>query len=520
MSETLMVSPRGGARQIDGDTVHTLRLQEAIDNAKAGTTIRLLPGVYDEPGVFMGKSGTKACPIVLEGDGGVTLDGGRMPFRPPNDHPTFDHPAFLKVKDSKWIVIRDLAIQNAWPTAIYVESSQHLSFGRINFYGGTFAFFCRGRETRHILIQQCAWSQDPEIWQGILWKDIHVPPRPRKELDGDFLRAVDVHGQFKISRNLIANAFNGIHFFAGEKRKVGEVNNDVVIANNTFTHIRDNAVESEYQATNWWVYGNRIHNCHSWFAFENSKGGHWYVFSNTGWFDSKPGPPGDEFNGGGVLKTTKKVKWLNEGPFYVFHNSWYLRSAYLKKGLLDNFHHVNNAVVYCDPAQHPPGVGDPCRRMFAPNSAEMTYSGMFKFPLSFQDSWRDGAKDNGARKDLTICFLNDVCNHSDLHHLEASPDFDVSQIRHHPASLVDPKKGDFDLEGSALKGQSAKFDLLLHNKGTWRLPNGLNIGAVGEEKTKTNPYGVYRPTTLECPVDAIPSIDVVEPLPETPATKD
>ena len=508
MGQRLLVSPRGGDRQLDGSTVATLRLQEAIDKATAGTTISLLPGVYDEPGVFDAKSGSKTHPIVLEGNGGVTLDGRRMPFRPPDDHPVFEHPAFLKFRGSQWIVIRDLAIQNGWSTAIFVEDSRHLDIERVAFHGGTFAIFCRGRKTRDVSIRHCAWSQDPAIWHGILWRDIHVPPRPRKELDGDFLRAVDVHGRFRITNNLISNAFNGIHFFAGETCPLGDANNDIVIANNTFSHIRDNAVESEFQATNWWVYGNRIHNCHSWFAFENSKGGHWYVFGNTGWFDSKPGPPHDEFHGGGVLKTTKKAKWLNEGPFYVFHNSWYLRSAYLKKGLLDNFHHVNNAVVYCDPARHPPGVGDFSRRMFAPNSAEVAGSGMFEFPLSLQEAWRDGVKDGRDRRALSIKFLNDACNHSDLHHLEASPGFDVRQIHPLGDALVDPRGGDFDLKGDALKGRSTTYELLLPRNGPWHLPNGLNIGAVGEAKTKDNPFGVYRPATLGCPPDAIPSIEV------------
>lgn len=505
------MSPRGGERQVGGKPTPTHRLQEAIDLASAGATIRLLPGIFDEPGVFDGKSGTSDKPIVLEGDGGVTLDGGRMPFRPPDDHPKFEHPAFLKIRKSDWIVVRDLAIQNAWSTAVYVEDSQHLHIGRVNFHGGTFAIFCRGKRTRHVLIQRCAWSQDPEIWQGIRWKDIHVPPRPRKELDGDFLRTVDVHGRFQISNNLIANAFNGIHFFATRSKKVGEVNNDVVIANNTFTHIRDNAIESEFQATNWWVYGNRIHNCHKWFAFENSRGGFWYVFSNTGWFDSKPGPPDDEFNGGGVLKTTKKTKWLNEGPFYVFHNSWYLRSAYMKKGLLDNFHHFNNAMAYCDPARHPPGVGDPGRRMFAPNSAKIAAPGLFEFPFSFQEAWRDGVKDGETRKTLSIRFRNDLCNHSDFGRLVESPGFDVCG-KYGDVPFKDPKNGDFSPKGCALEGRSSCYDLVHGTNGHWKLPYGLNIGAVGDEITDKNPHGVYRPTTLECPNDAIPTVDVADPV--------
>ena len=509
MGDVLLVSPRGGPRQVSGNPVRAFRLQEAIDAAKPGDTIRLLPGVYDEPGVFDEKSGTAAAPIILEGDGGVTLDGGRMPFRPPDDHPEFEHPAFLKLRNSDWIVIRHLAIQNAWPTAIFVENSKHLHIARINFHGGTFAIFCRGEGTRQVLIHRCAWSQDPDIWQGIRWKDIHVPPRPRKELDGDFLRTVDVYGQFQISNNLIANAFNAIHFYATEKKKPGEVNNDVVVRDNTFTHIRDNAVESEYLATNWWVFGNRIHNCHSWFAFENSKGGYWYVFSNTGWFDSKQGPPDDEYHGGGVLKTTKYVDHLNEWPFYVFHNSWYLRSAYLKKGLLDNFHHFNNAMAYCDPARHPPGVGDPCRRMFAPNSAEMGDDGRFAFTYSFYEAWRDGVEDDEERRPLAITFRNDLCNHSDFGHLVKAPGFDV-RGHYGPVPFKRPQGGYFKPVGCALKEKSISYDLELRDGGLWKLSDKNNIGAVGDTATEENPYGHYLPDTLGCPDGAIPKVEVAE----------
>lgn len=505
---TIWVSPRGGERQVCGRTVATLRLQEAIDVAVAGATIRLLPGVYDEPGVFDGKCGTADHPITLEGDGGVTLDGGRMPFRPPEDHPEFEHPAFVKIRRCQWISIRDLAIQNAWPTAIFVEDSRHLAIRRVNFQGGTFAIFCRGPRTRDVLVERCAWAQDPRIWQDIHWDDIHAFPRPRKELDGDFLRAVGVAGRFEIRRNLISNAFNGVHFFAlpdepdkscpppgGEFKPLNidydpAMNRDVVIANNTFTFVRDNAVESEFLATNWWIYGNRIFNCHKWFALENSQGGYWYLFANIGWFDRKPGPPTDENNGGSVLKTTTKERWLTDKPVYMFHNSWYLRSSFMKKGLLRGFHHFNNAIEFCDPANHPPGVGQIGRRMFGDK---------------FLQGWLDCP---GA-----IQMVNDVCNHRDFAFLIAH---DRLTVDGHcgPVAFWDPQAGFFGPhpdkeealdEAGRLSGRGAKYPLdLIDQKTRWVIPEGLNIGAVRCHNETTHRDVVYGPEDFDCPSGAIP----------------
>lgn len=516
MSGILKVSPRGGTRQFDGKPVTTYRLQEAIDKAKAGTTIRLLPGVYDEPGVFRCKFGTKKRPIILEGVGGVTLDGRRQPFRPPDDHPTFDHPAFLKIKECSWIVIRDLAIQNAWPTALYIENSSHLAIRRTYFHGGTFAIFCRGRGTHDVLITRCAWMQDPAIWQDIHWDDIHAFPRPRKELDGDFLRAVDVAGRFEIRRNLISNAFNGVHFFAlaekpksdcekakedpcvDEKLKIDydqDVNRDIVIANNTFTFIRDDAVESEFQATNWWIYGNRIFNCHKWFALENSQGGYWYIFANTGWFDRKPGPPTDDNNGGSVLKTTTHDQWVNTLPVYVFHNSWYLRSSYIKKGLLRKFGHFNNAIEFCDPANHPPGVGQVGRRMFGE---------------IFLKAW--------FGQQNSILFQNDVCNHPDFADLMARSGLHV-EGRVGPLSFKAPQDGFFGpnpkkkdrgiVVPDLLSGEGVSQTLeLIGRKTKWTLPDGLNIGAIRCHNTVTHRDVAYDPDDFDCPDKAEPKADV------------
>ena len=55
-----------------------------------------------------------------------------------------------------------------------------------------------------------------------------------------------------------------------------------------FSFTRDNVLGPEYDATNWWFYGNRIRNAHAWFSFDGLYGGRWYLYDNVGWFDDKP----------------------------------------------------------------------------------------------------------------------------------------------------------------------------------------------------------------------------------------
>lgn len=478
------ISPDGQERIVDGQRVTTIRFPEAILKAQPGDILRLLPGVYSEPMIIEGKKASAATPIsVIGDDGGVTCDGRRNHVRPPG-LPVREHYAFIKILNSTGIVVENLTIQNIWPTAVYIEKSAHITLRRLNINGSSYAIFARDKETRNLVIEHNSWIQDERIWQEVLWKDIHQIPHPRRELDGDFFRSKNIKGNVIIRRNLIAQAFNGIHFFAEIRAKPGVYNSDVWIYQNTFMFIRDNAIEAEYSATNWWVYQNRIYNCHKWFAFEKCNGGYWYLFSNIGWFDRLPGPPGDEFSGGAVFKGSKvddgdEDDFLPSNPVYAFHNSWYLRSAYIKKGKLRHFKHFNNAISYCDPRDHPEGVGDPYRKMF-------------------------GSKLTTDWKNLDISFQNDVCDHREYPHTIAVRDkFPVQGINADP-SFRDPMMGYFaPNKGSPLKGAGAAMTILL-KRGRWHLPAGKNIGAVRGSK-KGEPLGeLFSPRQLNCPSGVTP----------------
>ena len=112
-----------------------------------------------------------------------------------------------------------------------------------------------------------------------------------------------------------------------------------------FFEIRNNVLEAEDVATNWWFHRNKIHNAHKPFSIELRKGGAFYIFSNCWWFDSVQGPRGyGVHRGGGMFKFRKKKPGQTLKPSYVFHNSIATRSDYARKELLAGLKHFNNAI--------------------------------------------------------------------------------------------------------------------------------------------------------------------------------
>lgn len=480
MAKTIYVSPDGRDRWHDGKLHTATSFQQAIEEARPGDTIELLPGVYDEPVTLRDKKASEHRPITIVGHSGTTLDGRRNPVRPPGIAKE-ERYAFVKIVNSCGIVIENMTIQNVWPTAVFIQDSQHITVRRMNLNGATFGIFARGEATEHLIIENCSWIQDERIWSDIRWFDIHEEPFPRKEMDGDFFRSFQIKGHVIIRQNFIAQAFNGVHFFACPGDKPGRYNSNVWIYRNTFTFIRDNAVEAENSATNWWVFENKIYNCHKWFAFERCNGGHIYVFANRGWFDRLPGPEGDEYNGGGVIKANKikrkeEDSLLMQHPTYMFNNSWYLRSSYVKKGKLRHFNHFNNAIDYAKPDDHPSGVVKTDRKMIG---------------SAFTKEWRF----------FDIRFENDVCNHPDFPAGLNADGYPVSGIAADP-EFDTPKEGYFDLsENSPCRENGMAKTIALKDGSTWELKAGFNIGAMRECDQEFAPY---TPLELDCPQGALP----------------
>jgi hypothetical protein len=447
----IYVSTDGGKRMFDGVMRDTRCIEETLEVVTPGQTVRLSSGVYTQPFEIVGKHG----PITIRGESGVTFDGRRSLVRPPHGEEIGRaHYAFVKILDSSAIRLENLAIQNVWPTAVYIEKSQDVELRRLNLHGGTYAIFARGETTRRILAERCAWTGDVSIWDGVDWKDIHVPPHPRRELDGDFFRSVDIAGDVVIRNNMIQHVFNGVHLFASSEalRAGRSINHDVWVYENTFAFIRDNVIEAERHAYNWWIFGNRIYNGHKWFAFEKATGGYWYIFANVGWFDRRPGPAGDDHVGGAVFKENSGS--LPTKPVYVFHNTWYLRSSYVKAGRVANLQHFNNAVVYARASDHRLDLVDDEKAMFG---------------AKFLSSWKPGdAK-----------FDHDFCSHPHYRLLAAlSGGAAVTTVDEEPRFKAREEHQFAPADGSPLLNASAQWKIHLPDGGEWASPAGLNLGAV------------------------------------------
>ena len=98
-----------------------------------------------------------------------------------------------------------------------------------------------------------------------------------------------------------------------------------------------------------------FYNCHAPLSFDFLRGGWWYIYGNEGWFDERPGLWYQDNRGGTILKLHDEPPFPSaKHPWFFFNNSWYTRTFLLKKSRTQHFTHVNNAYLFCNPADHPP----------------------------------------------------------------------------------------------------------------------------------------------------------------------
>lgn len=321
----------------------------------------------------------------------VHEDGGRFP----GNYYVADE-AVLTLRDCQWVVLEDLTFEDCWPTAIYLENCQNITIRDIHFRGGTFAIGATGSDTRHLLIEGCDWIQDPgchadreirylrskgrlpepedlskcPLWRTTAWHKIHgsydAVKKRRVDIDGDarawdgdFFRAWTIAGYVILRNNCIFDAFNGIHLFNQASKDVQPgLSRHVLIENNWFVRIRDNAVEPEDHALDWTVRHNHFADCYAPFSLSAERSGYFYIYGNVGWNRSVPGPGDDDRSNGRLFKFRKKHKAI--GPTYVVHNSWSLRASVFKKHRIACFLHMNNIIAFndtgSDTSKHPKRV--------------------------------------------------------------------------------------------------------------------------------------------------------------------
>lgn len=322
-ARTLNVVPDAMQKKEGG----TYTLYQAIEKAEKGDKIVLAPGTY-KANIGMRLVGTPEQPIQIMGQGDSTII----------ESASAESKFCLGFKGSHFIEFHNLSFRNCGDIHIVIRDSTHFTFKHISFLGGRFPVYAEGKNTHHILIDSVFWDQDPSgrIYGDIPWSETHHGKYAH--FNGSLIYAKGIAGSVILRNSTIKNAFNGIRMKA-VKDRLGLRNMNVEIYNNLFQNIRDNPVEPEVDATNWWIHHNKILDAHAYFSFTEVAGGDWYVFRNIG--VSERILTG-EHTGGKILKFEDHGP-LPSGPFLVFNNSWLGPRPIATGGQSRNLQYLNNA---------------------------------------------------------------------------------------------------------------------------------------------------------------------------------
>ena len=278
-------------------------------------TIKGVQGLPDRPIIIRGDAGstTNTRPAII--DGGRRLDGTlrlveriRHPGARPseledlitqNQFRTRHAINCVVFEEVRNLVIEGLTIRDCWPTGFMFLSSHYVTLRENTIVGSTFAFFL-DRYSDHFLVEDSIWTQDDSgyaadesgysgrvdltpkpgrMWDTIPWGVSHHGSRAH--LNGGLVGSFGTPGSIVIRRNTLRNAYNAVRLRANRCERA-PCNANVEIYDNDFQFIRDNAVEPEDWAFNWWIFHNRIYNVHGWFSLDGVGGGPVYIFGNVG----------------------------------------------------------------------------------------------------------------------------------------------------------------------------------------------------------------------------------------------
>ena len=470
--EIIYASPLGGTQIFEGEPVETLEPQAAVDMAQPGNTVQLLPGSYPDP-IQINRGGRPDAVFTLRGPNSLDayLDGGKDRTSAVGDiaHSDSDF-AFITITKASHIRLESLSFKNCWPTGIFLHGASHISVLRCHGVGAKHLIYAKEHQrflrkpspSAFITLDNITWIQDPdkEMWTGSLtWNDV----KGTTDTDGTFFNGA-LFGSFEISGPVcivnceVSHAFNGVRMDANTHSLTANRNRNILIRDNTFSFIRDNAIEPEKSAQNLWVVNNSFYNVHATFSLDRVAGQFWYFINNTVLNVELPSTESDLNRGGKIYKFHQGNPFPTQ-HFYSLHNSVSTRTSYAKKGKTNAWTHANNAISICVSDTDP--HCDPNRKMFKDDEHEF--------------EWRDSYR-----------WINDICDHADF------PD----HIDFGSASILGAKnvvKKTFDSPGfsggtwnralvlqerSLGHNSSAAVSVTLIDGTKWQLPAGQDVGAL------------------------------------------
>ena len=280
-SRNVFISPTGDDQNSGLSINQPLKTVDvALSISSAGDTLYLLPGTYRQIVHISNKKGLPEKPIFIEGYSQAAnqksiIDGGALV---PSNSASSN---WVIVASSEWIEIGNIVFQNGWTNPIQVSNSSYLTFNGCTFYGGKRVIDATGRDTHHLLVQNCTWDQGGNsLWTLVTdvagmdaWTSMHEGAM--QYCNGTLVSIAGTGGSVVIRSNTIVNAFNGIRWSAQKG-----YDSNVEIYDNTVSNVRDNDFEPEYYTYNLHIYHNHSHNIHKTMSVDNVQGGYIYYYGN------------------------------------------------------------------------------------------------------------------------------------------------------------------------------------------------------------------------------------------------
>jgi hypothetical protein len=280
-TKNMFVSPSGDDLNNGRSISQPMKtIDAALIFVSAGDTLYVLPGTYTQVVHIVNKKGLPEKPIYIEGYSQLPgqkpiIDGGALV---PSNIATS---IWMTIQSSEWIEVGNIVFQNGWTNPIPVSNSSYLTFSNCIFYGGKRVIDATGRDTHHLLVQNCSWDQGGStLWTLVTdaagadaWTSMHEGAM--QCYNGTLVSLAGTGGSVVIRNNTILNSFNGIRWSAQKG-----YDSNVEIYDNTVSNVRDNDFEPEYYTYNLHIYHNRSHNIHKTMSVDNVLGGYIYYYGN------------------------------------------------------------------------------------------------------------------------------------------------------------------------------------------------------------------------------------------------